>query len=285
MTVARKQQSIDGCVADLPPSLLCIAGSDSGGGAGIQADLRSASAQGVHALTAITALTAQNTRGVTAIHVPPDAFLRAQFDALLADFRIGAVKIGMLGSRSIIDCVAELLDRLPEVPVVLDPVMVSGTGAPLLPSDAMQALRERLLPRCTLLTPNLPEAELLLGARITDAAGMHDAAAALLAIGPQAVLLKGGHLELGDQVSDLLLSPRGERCFTHPRLSRRPHGTGCSLASTVAARMVLGDDLEAACELACEHVHQALRLAYRPGLGGLDVLQHGWRYYPRSDDA
>jgi hydroxymethylpyrimidine/phosphomethylpyrimidine kinase len=277
------QQSALARVADLPPSLLCVAGSDSGGGAGIQADLGSAGAQGVHVLTAITALTAQNTRGVRAIHVPPDAFLRAQFEALLEDFRIGAVKIGMLGSRSIISCVAELLDRLPGIPVILDPVMVSGTGAPLLPTDAMQALRERLLPRCTLLTPNLHEAELLLGVRITDAITMRDAAAALRALGPQAVLLKGGHLELGDQVCDLLLSPRGERCFTHPRLPRKPHGTGCSLASTVAARMVLGDTLEAACELACEHVHQALRLSYRPGLGGLDVLQHGWRYYPRSD--
>lgn len=283
MTVVQTQQSGSPSLADLPPSLLCVAGSDSGGGAGIQADLRSANAQGVHALTAITALTAQNTRGVSAIHVPPDEFLRAQFDALLDDFNIGAVKIGMLGSGSIIGCVAELLDRLPGVPVVLDPVMVSGTGAPLLPSDAMQALRDQLLPRCSLLTPNLHEAELLLGSRISDLGSMRDAAAALRALGPAAVLLKGGHLELGEQVCDLLLSPRGEHCFTHPRLPRTPHGTGCSLASTVAARLLLGDSLEAACELACEHVHQALRLAYRPGLGGLDVLQHGWRYYPRSD--
>lgn len=260
-----------------PPSVLCIAGSDSGGGAGIQTDLRSVHAQGVHALTAITALTAQNTRGVTAIHVPPADFLRAQFAALLEDFNIAAVKIGMLGSREIINCVAELLDRLPGIPVILDPVMVSGTGAALLPSDAVDALHDALLPRCTLLTPNLHEAELLLRIRIGNLQDMRAAAAALRAKGPEAVLIKGGHLEQGNQVTDLLLSASGELRISHPRLQRRPHGTGCSLASSIAARLALGDALERACEVACEHVHQALLAAYRPGLGDLDVLQHAWK--------
>ncbi len=271
------QQSTRTEASALPASVLCIAGSDSGGGAGVQADLRSVHAQGVHALTAITALTAQNTRGVIAIHVPPVDFLRAQFDALTDDFNIAAVKIGMLGSREIISCVAELLDRLPGVPVVLDPVMVSGTGAALLPGDAVNALRDTLLPRCTLLTPNLHEAELLLQVRIGNLQDMHEAAAALRAMGPEAVLLKGGHLADGEQVTDLLLSTKGALPISHPRLKRHPHGTGCSLASSIAARLALGDSLESSCEVACEHVHQALIASYRPGLGELDVLQHAWR--------
>lgn len=259
---------------DLPPSVLCIAGSDSGGGAGIQADLRSVTAQGVHALTAITALTAQNTRGVNAIHVPPVSFLREQFEALVEDFRIAAVKIGMLGSRAIVECVDELLSRLPGIPVVLDPVMVSGTGATLLQDDALTALRQRLLPRASLLTPNLHEAELLLGERIALPEQLEPAARRLAGLGPGAVLLKGGHLEAGDTVVDLLLDGGEAFRFEHPRLQRRPHGTGCSLASTIAARLALGDSMPAACRQACEHVHLALRDAYRPGLGQLDVLRH-----------
>jgi hydroxymethylpyrimidine/phosphomethylpyrimidine kinase len=258
----------------LPPSVLCIAGSDSGGGAGIQADLRSVHAQGVHALTAITALTAQNTRGVSAIHVPPVAFLRAQFDSLAGDFRIAAVKIGMLGSRAIVECVGELLEGLPGVPVVLDPVMVSGTGAALLADDAIEALRRHLLPKASLLTPNLHEAELLLGERIEGPERMEAAAQDLLALGPAAVLLKGGHLDSGTLVVDLLLDGGTPHRFEHPRLLRNPHGTGCSLASTVAARLALGDAMPEACRQACEHIHRALLAAYRPGLGRLDVLRH-----------
>jgi len=264
------------------PIVMCIAGSDSGAGAGIQADLRSVFSQGAHALTAITALTAQNTSGVRDIHVPPVAFLRAQLDALFEDFPIDAIKIGMLGSADIVDCVAERLQRLPRIPVVLDPVMVSGTGAPLLAEPAITTLRQQLLPRCSLLTPNLHEAELLLNAPIRSFEAMRLAAAELIAMGPSAVLLKGGHLEADGPVRDLLLAAQGEWWFEHPRLDRRPHGTGCSLASTIAARLAFGDALQAACETACDHVHQALLHAYRPGQGGLDVLDHEWRYHRDS---
>src|SRR4249919_3786650 len=143
-----------------PSSVLTIAGSDSGGGAGIQADLKTFAAHGLHGLSAIAALTAQNTRGVTAIHVPPPAFLRAQIDACFADFRIGAVKIGMLANARVIRTVADALAGHPRVPVVLDPVMIASSGARLLEPAALKALRERLLPRAALLTPNIPEAEL-----------------------------------------------------------------------------------------------------------------------------
>ncbi len=256
------------------PNVLCIAGSDSGGGAGIQADLRAVAAQGAHALTAATALTAQNTRGVFAIHVPPVAFLQAQFDALLDDFEIHAVKIGMLGSRPVIETVFHLLGRLPGVPVVLDPVLVSGTGAALLPEDALAALRDLLLPRASLLTPNLHEAELLLGHRIADLEALASAAEALRSLGSGAVLLKGGHLDCGDSVVDLLRESDAETRFTHARLDRRPHGTGCTLASACAAQLALGRPLRVACEQAVAYVHRALAASYRPGAGKLDVLDH-----------
>lgn len=268
------QQSEPSVVFPPRPNVLCIAGSDSGGGAGIQADLRAVTAQGAHALTAITALTAQNTRGVFAIHVPPIAFLQAQFDALVEDFEIAAVKIGMLGSRPVIEAVAGLLARLPRVPLVLDPVLVSGTGAALLPDEALAALRDVLLPKATLLTPNLHEAELLLGRRIVDLDALASAAEALRGLGPGAVLLKGGHLDSGDSVVDLLRDAEGETRFTHARLDRRPHGTGCTLASAAAAQLALGRSLRDACERAVGYVHRALASAYRPGWGGLDVLDH-----------
>jgi len=257
-----------------PPCVLCIAGSDSGGGAGIQADLRAVTAQGAHPITAITALTAQNTLGVTAIHVPPIEFLKAQFDALTSDFPISAVKIGMLGSEAVIEAVTGLIEQLPGVPVVLDPVLVSGTGAALLPEPAVRALRETLLPRASLLTPNLHEAELLLGQRIGSLEALAHAAEALRGIGPAAVLLKGGHLEAGNEVVDLLRDEDGEIRFAHPRLARRPHGTGCTLASAVAALLANGVPLRVACEKATDYVHRALTAAYRPGSGQLDVLAH-----------
>lgn len=256
------------------PNVLCIAGSDSGGGAGIQADVRTVTAHGAHALTAITALTAQNTRGVFAIHVPPMDFLQAQFSALLDDFDIAAVKIGMLGSRPVIEAVTDLLERLPGVAMVLDPVLVSGTGAALLPEEALAALRDLLLPRATLLTPNLHEAELLLGHRIAGLDSLAAAAETLRGLGSGAVLLKGGHLDSGDTVVDLLRDAVGETRFIHARLDRRPHGTGCTLASAAAAQLALGLSLRDACERAVGYVHRALASAYRPGRGDLDVLDH-----------
>jgi hydroxymethylpyrimidine/phosphomethylpyrimidine kinase len=261
-----------------PTCALTIAGSDSGGGAGIQADLKTFAAHGVHGLSAIAALTAQNTRGVSAIHVPPPAFLRAQLDACFADFRIGAVKIGMLASAAVIRTVAEALAEHPRVPVVLDPVMVASSGATLLDPAALDALRERLLPRATLLTPNVPEAELLLGHAIADADAAEAALVELLALGPRAVLLKGGHLpargkEVVDRYDDGTLLAE----FVHPRLKLAGHGTGCTLASAIAANLCLGLALPRACAEATDYVHGALASAYRPGTAPLAVLDHAWQ--------
>lgn len=259
-----------------PPSVLSIAGSDSGGGAGIQADLKTFAAFGLHGLTAIAALTAQNTRGVTAVHIPPVAFLREQIDALFADFRIGAVKLGMLANAEVIGAVAEALQAHAPARVVLDPVMVSTSGARLLDADALDALGERLFPLATLLTPNLHEAELLLGRRIADAEAMEAAALELHARSGAAVLMKGGHLP-GEEVIDVLFDGERHLRFSHPRLDVEGHGTGCTLSAAIAAKLAQGWELEAACRDAGDYVHGALRHASRPGTGAIAVLGHDWR--------
>lgn len=256
------------------PSALTIAGSDSGGGAGIQADLKTFAAHGVHGLSAIAALTAQHTRGVTAVEIPPPDFLQAQIDACFDDFRITAVKLGMLGTGTVIDTVADALATR-DVPVVVDPVMVATSGARLLAEEALVAMRTRLLPRADLLTPNLPEAELLLGHPIGSLDGMRAACNDLLALGARAILLKGGHLADGaDTVIDLLADARGIVELPHPRLRIEAHGTGCTLASSVAARLALGHPLREACEVAGDYVHRALAGGYRPGRGDVRVLDH-----------
>ena len=234
-----------------PPSALTIAGSDSGGGAGIQADLKTFAAHRVHGLSAIAALTAQHTRAVTAVHVPDAGFLRAQVDACFDDFDIGAVKLGMLATAGVIDAVAGLLDRR-DVPVVLDPVMVATSGAKLLADDALTAMRTRLLPRAAIATPNLPEAELLLGRAIGDLAAMREACSDLLALGTHAVLLKGGHLAGGDTVVDLFADADGMHEIVHPRLAVNAHGTGCTLASAIAANLCHGHALREACVAASD---------------------------------
>ncbi|MDH5824241.1 bifunctional hydroxymethylpyrimidine kinase/phosphomethylpyrimidine kinase [Luteimonas sp. RD2P54] len=254
---------------------LAIAGSDSGGGAGIQADLKTFAAHRVHGLSAIAALTAQHTRGVVAVHVPPAGFLRAQIDACFDDFAIGAIKLGMLANVETVAAVADALEAHAPVPVVLDPVMVATSGARLLEDAALDALRRRLLPRASLLTPNLPEAELLLGRRIRDRAAMRAACGALLACGAGAVLLKGGHLEEeADTVLDLYADADGMHEMTHPRLPRSAHGTGCTLASAVAAQLCLGRSRREACVAATGYVHRALAGGYAPGRGGVLVLDH-----------
>ena len=258
------------------PSALTIAGTDSGGGAGIQADLKAFAAHHVHGLSAIAALTAQHTRGVTAVHVPPVDFLRAQIEACFDDFRIGAAKIGMLANAEVINAVADALRVHGNPPLVLDPVMIATSGARLLESDALDALRNRLLKGAAVLTPNLPEAELLLGRRIPDRQAMREAAAGLLQAGARAVLLKGGHLEDGaDDVMDLFADADGQvREFTHPRLPRDAHGTGCTLAAAIAANLCRGLPPADACEAATGYVHRALRGSYRPGRGDVLVLDH-----------
>ena len=260
--------------------MLSIAGSDSGGGAGIQADLKTFAAHHVHGLTAIAALTAQNTQAVTAIHAPDGAFLDHQLVALFDDFRIEAIKIGMLATVDAIQTVAAALRRHAARYVVLDPVMIASSGAALLPVDAVAALRTQLLPLADVLTPNLPEAEVLLGSRIRDQRDMPEAAQALRRLGPRAVLLKGGHLPLvsdDEELLDLFCDADETRRFTHPRLALEGHGTGCTLSSAIAANLALGIGPAESCRLACDYVHGALRYGYRPGLGPLTVLQHFWR--------
>lgn len=262
-------------MSDRIVSALTIAGSDSGGGAGIQADLKTFAAHRVHGLSAIAALTAQHTRGVTAVHAPPADFLRAQIDACFDDFRIAAVKLGMLANAGIIATVADALRARAPSPVVLDPVMVATSGAKLLEDAALAALKRDLLPLAALVTPNLPEAELLLGRRIADRAGMRAACRELLAAGPGAVLLKGGHLEDGaDTVVDLFADADGMRELVHERLPQSAHGTGCTLASAVAANLCRGLPLREACAVAADYVHRALLGGYRPGRGDVLVLDH-----------
>lgn len=263
-----------------PPAVLSIAGSDSGGGAGIQADLKTFAAHRVHGLTAVTAITAQNTRAVSAVHPLPAAILRAQIDAVFDDFDIRALKIGMLGTRATVVAVAAALAPHAQVPLVLDPVMVASSGATLLRADAIAALRRLLLPRAAVLTPNLPEAELLLGRVIRGRRALLAAADDLLDMGCAAVLLKGGHVP-GAGVTDWFVDRSGQRAeFHHARLRVEGHGTGCTLSAAIAAELALGTPLPAAVARACDYVHGALRSATRPGRGRVAVLNHSWRTDP-----
>ena len=262
---------------------LTIAGSDSGGGAGVQADLKTFAAHDTHGLSAIAALTAQNTRGVAAVHAPPADFLRAQIDACFDDFEIDAVKIGMLASAEIVHAVADALERRPPRWIVLDPVMVATSGARLLDADALAALRARLLPLASIVTPNIPEAEALLGRSIVDTGAADDALAGLLALGANAVLLKGGHLPTGDEVQDRFADRDARVNFRHPHLSIRAHGTGCTLASAITANLCAGATLLKACEAATDYVHGALTHAYRPARGEIAVLDHLWRHRIQHD--
>ena len=255
-------------------SALTIAGSDSGGGAGIQADLKTFAAHRVHGLSAIAALTAQHTRGVTAVNIPPMDFLGAQLNACFEDFDVRAVKLGMLATAEVIGVVADALQRLRPATLVVDPVMVATSGAKLLEDSALHALRTQLLPLADVVTPNLPEAELLLGRSIADAPAMRRAAYDLLALGARAVFLKGGHLPGDGDVVDLYIDGDGMTETSHPRLAVEAHGTGCTLASAIAARCAQGMTMKDACLAASDYVHAALRGGYRPGRSEIVVLDH-----------
>lgn len=257
-----------------PVSVMTIAGSDSGGGAGIQADLRTFAAHRVHGLCALAALTAQNTRGITAVHAVPTDFLRAQIDACFADFNVVAVKIGMLASAEIVTAVADALAHYRPRFVVLDPVMVATSGAKLLNDDAHHALRERLIPLASVLTPNIPEAQWLLGQRIATDRDAEHALHGLHALGAQAVMLKGAHLHEGETVIDRWLDASGQAQFIHPRLSIEGHGTGCTLAAAIAANLALGLAPRQAAEAASDYIARALAGSYRPGCTELHVLDH-----------
>ncbi|CAM5786473.1 bifunctional hydroxymethylpyrimidine kinase/phosphomethylpyrimidine kinase [Ottowia pentelensis] len=258
--------------------VLTIAGSDSGGGAGIQADLKTFAALGCYGMSAITALTAQNTRGVTAIHAAPADFLAAQIDAVMGDIGAHAVKIGMLHASDIVHTVAAAIDRHAMAPVVLDPVMVSATGAPLIEPAAVQAVVRELFARAALITPNLDEAALLLGRPVTRAAELEGAAQALIALGARAVLLKGGHLP-GDAVQDVLaIAGQPPLRMTDARIATHNlHGAGCTLSSAIAAQLALGLDLPAAVQAARHYVRQALAAGATVRTGqGVGPLDHGF---------
>ncbi len=254
--------------------VLIIAGSDSGGGAGIQADIKTVTMLDGFAATAITALTAQNTLGVFGVlPISPD-FIRQQIAVVLDDIGADAVKTGMLHDAAVIAAVAAMLaDRAPATPLVVDPVMVAKGGAPLIEPGAIDALKRLLVSRAAVLTPNLPEAEILTGRSIETLAAMRGAAEALLALGCRAVLLKGGHLA-GGMVHDVLATAAGQRVWNSPRIdTRHTHGTGCTLASAIAAGLAQGLGIEAAVERARDYVQRAISAA--PGIGqGHGPLDH-----------
>jgi hydroxymethylpyrimidine/phosphomethylpyrimidine kinase len=256
-----------------PPIALTIAGSDSGGGAGIQADLKAFHARGVHGLSAIAAITSQNTLGVTAVHPVPLAHIRSQIDAVFDDFPIGAVKTGMLGNAAITRLVAREMRRRQPAWLVVDPVMISTSGSRLLTEDAVQAVVGELIPLADVLTPNLPEAEALLGHPIRTARDYDRAGEALRALGAAAVLLKGGHAK-GGEVIDRFYDDQGVMELRHPRLRVEGHGTGCTLASAIAAELAKGQSPRAAVRRAVSYVQRALAQGYRPGGGKVLVLRH-----------
>ena len=254
--------------------VLIIAGSDSGGGAGLQADLKAVTMLGGFAATAVTAITVQNTLGVHGVHPLPLDLIEAQARAVLDDIGADAIKTGMLGSVEVVERVAAILDTS-AAPAVVDPVMVAKGGHPLLAEAAVAAVRDLMIPRAALLTPNAPEAEALTGLEVRDLDGQRRAGEALLALGARAVLMKGGHVP-GETVLDLLLTPAGETVLEGPRVeTRHTHGTGCTLASACAAGLARGLPLERAVAEAWAYVAEAIRRA--PGLGGgHGPLDHGW---------
>jgi hydroxymethylpyrimidine/phosphomethylpyrimidine kinase len=254
--------------------VLIIAGSDSGGGAGVQADIKTVTALGGYAATAITAITVQNTLGVSAVHPVDLAVIEGQARAVLADIGADIVKTGMLGDAEVVELVARLLGEA-AVPAVIDPVMVAKGGALLLADDALALVRDLMVPRAALLTPNAPEAEALTGLTVEATDDLRRAGEALLRMGAGAVLMKGGHVP-GARVVDVLMTPYGETVFEGERIeTRHTHGTGCTLASACATGLAQGLSLEAATARAWDYVHQAMLQA--PGLGqGHGPLDHGW---------
>ncbi len=252
-----------------PPCILTIAGSDSGGGAGIQADLKTIMMQGCYGLSVIAALTAQNTRTVAGIHAPDPEFAALQLSVVLEDFPMAAAKTGMLFSAGIIEAVADGLAGK-TFPLVVDPVCVSQSGVDLLQPEAVEALKARLLPLADLLTPNIPEAELLSGVSIGSESDAAEAIRRLLDMGAKAVLLKGGHAEAaGEDVTDYLQASGGElRELRMPRVAtKHTHGTGCTLSAAIASHLGLGEGLEAAVRAAQGYLNMCLRRGYALGGG------------------
>jgi hydroxymethylpyrimidine/phosphomethylpyrimidine kinase len=255
-----------------PARILIIAGSDSSGGAGIQADIKTATALGCYAMTAITAVTAQNTTGVSSIHAIPTAIVREQIDACLSDIGANAIKIGMLGTVEIVTVVADALRvHAKAIPIVLDPVMVAKGGASLIGDSAVEALKQKLLPLAAVITPNLPEAAVLSG--LPETALVAGTAARIRDLGARAVLMKGGHAE-GATVTDVLFDGEGQHVFASPRIdTKHTHGTGCTLSTAIACGLGEGMTLADAVQRAHTYVHEAIRAA--PGFGaGHGPLNH-----------
>ena len=255
--------------------VLIIAGSDSGGGAGVQADIKTVTMLGGYAASAITAVTVQNTLGVSGVHPIPPEVVAAQARAVLDDIGADAIKTGMLGDEALVRTVAGVLAAAPGVPAVIDPVITAKGGASLLAAEALEALRRELVPRAALLTPNAPEAEALTGIAVASTDDLRRAGEALLQAGAAAVLMKGGHVP-GARVADVLITPAGESVFEGERLeTRHTHGTGCTLASACATGLAQGLPLAEAVARAWDYVHRAMLAA--PGFGaGHGPLGHGW---------
>ncbi len=255
--------------------VLIIAGSDPSGGAGVQADIKTVTVLGGYAMSAITALTVQNTLGVSAVYPAPPDVVRAQAIAALDDIGADAIKTGMLGDAATVEACAEVIDRAGDIPAVIDPVIAAKGGAALLEAAALEAFAALLIPRAALLTPNAPEAEALTGLAVTNLDGQRRAGEALLQAGAKAVIVKGGHIP-GARVIDLLLTASGETVLEGPRIeTRHTHGTGCTLASACAVGLAQGLGLEESVARAWAYVAEAIRQA--PGLGsGQGPLDHGW---------
>jgi hydroxymethylpyrimidine/phosphomethylpyrimidine kinase len=255
--------------------VLIIAGSDSGGGAGIQADIKTVTMLGGYAATAITAVTVQNTLGVQAIHAIPTQLIEAQVRAVLSDIGADAFKVGMLGDADVVVAVAALLEAAGDIPAVIDPVMVAKGGHRLVTDAGVTAMRERLIPLARLLTPNAPEAAALTGLAVETTDDLRRAGERLLSLGARAVLMKGGHIA-GEHVIDVLMSAEGETTLEGPRLdTRHTHGTGCTLSSACATGLARGLSLDLAVAEAWSYTAEAIRRA--PGLGaGAGPLDHGW---------
>ncbi|MEW1751446.1 bifunctional hydroxymethylpyrimidine kinase/phosphomethylpyrimidine kinase [Streptomyces angustmyceticus] len=263
----------------LPPRVLTVAGSDSGGGAGIQADLKTMLALGTHGMSVLTAVTAQNSLGVQGAWELPAEAVRAQFRSVVDDIGVQAVKTGMLSSAALVETVAELLAGV-RAPVVVDPVGVSKHGDALLAPTALDAVRGALLPTATVATPNLDEVAQLTGVRVEKEADMRRAAAAILEFGPRWALIKGGHLAAGhgERAVDLLTDGTEEHWLRAPRHdNRHTHGTGCTLASALAAQLAKGDTVPQAAAAAKEYVTGALAAGFRLG-AGIGPVDHGWRW-------
>ena len=263
------------------PVALTIAGSDSSGGAGIQADLKTFAALGVYGASVITALTAQNTSGVTGIHLVPADFVTAQIDAVFSDLDVKAVKIGMVAQLAIVDAIVAGLTRWSPKHIVLDPVMVATSGDRLLATDAIETLRTKLLPRASLITPNLPEAAALLDEPVAlREAAIESQGKRLLALGCPAVLIKGGHGQ-GTESIDYLVSGNGIVALAAPRIpTKNTHGTGCSLSSAIAAGLAKGEDIETAVRKAKVWVSAAIAAADRLGIGhGNGPIHHFHGFY------